>query len=189
MSDVMDGPETTCLSPPRPTAPLVIAHRKRLEIERDALRAGAAELALKSAFGDNAARAELRAIPAKLDALQFELDHLHAAGELARQQDSDAEIAWRGGLQSLPPDQLLAGLNRDECCRACQPGIPGGCVLSGGAPFAGPACWHPTRFGNHHQFSTDDAGLRVFAHRDHEPAAKLFRAATDKLKVTGRFAS
>jgi hypothetical protein len=187
MSEVLDKP-AAALTRPAPAARAVLLHRKRLEAERDALRSGCPELALKSASGDAAARAELRAIPDKLAGLQFEIDQNHAAHEIAHQRDAAAETAWRTGLQMLPTEQLLSGLNRDECPGACQSGIPGGCVLAGGAPHAGANCWHPCRFGSHHQFSIDDAGRRVFPHRDHPQAAKVFSAAVDKLGMKGKFA-
>jgi hypothetical protein len=52
---MIDKPEIA-LDPPAPTAKAVLVHRKKLEIDRDALCAGAAELALKSARGSAALR-------------------------------------------------------------------------------------------------------------------------------------
>jgi hypothetical protein len=153
---------TTSDKPPAPTARAVLAHRKKLEIERDALRAGAAELALKSARGDTAAQAALWAMPGKQAGLQFEIDQNHAAHELAMKQDSDAEIAWRASLQLMEPEDLIAGINKEECCHRCQPNIPGGCVLSAAAPYPGSTCMHPTRMGSFHQFNIDDRGKRIF---------------------------
>ena len=176
------------VTPPAPTAPRVRAHRRAIELERDALRTGAADLAWKSATGDLAAREALRAIPAKLAGLQFEIDLNHEAQEVAQKQDAAAEVAWRASIQTLPVQEIIAGLNKDECCHRCQPGINGGCVLAGGAPYAGANCWHPTRFGSFDQFSVDDGGRKIFPHRDNPQAAKVFNAALDLLKVRGKFA-
>jgi hypothetical protein len=173
--------------PPAPTAKAVLAHRKKLEAERDGVRTGAAELALASARGDLAAKAAIAAIPARMAALQFEIDLNHEAYELAHKQDADAEIAWRASLQSMDPEDLIDGINRDECCRRCTQGTPGGCVLAAAAPYAGSTCFHPTRFGTFHQFKIDDSGLKIFPHRDNPKAKKVFDAACDKLKVRGKF--
>lgn len=179
---------TAPLIPPAATAPVILARRRKLEAERDALRAGLADLALRSAKGDAAAQTELRAIPEKLAGLQFEIDQNFSAHELAVKQDSDAEIRWRSSLQDLAPEVLLAGLTAENCPGACQPGIAGGCVLAGGAPYAGSTCHHPVRFGSFHQFCVDDAGKRIFQHQYHPQAALVFSAAIHKLKVRGKFA-
>jgi hypothetical protein len=187
MNDVLERPDTVPMTPPAPTAKAVLAHRKKLEIERDSLKTGAGELALKSAQGDPDAKAALAAIPAKQAWLQFELDQNHSAYELATKQDSDAEAFWRKSLQSMNPADLIAGINRDECCGLCQPGIAGGCVLVAAAPYPGSTCFHPTRFGTFHQFSVDGSGLRIFPFRNNPDASKVFDLACDKLKVRGKF--
>src|SRR5437879_1636802 len=108
-------------TPPPANAPGVRAHRKMLEIERDALRAGAVELALASAMGDRDAKAALAALPAKLAALQFEIDLGHQAMELAQGHDAAAEVAWRASIQTLPPEEIIEGIGKESCCRLCQP--------------------------------------------------------------------
>src|SRR2546421_4665246 len=130
-------------APPAQRAPAVRAHRKMLEIERDALRAGAVELALASALGDPTAKAALAALPAKLAALQFEIDLNHQAHELQQGHDAAAEVAWRASIQTLPPEEIIEGLDRESCCRRCQPGINGGCCITASAPYAGGVCGHP----------------------------------------------
>jgi hypothetical protein len=168
------------LAPPAPCAPAVLAHRKKLEIERDALCAGAAELALKSARGDTAAQAALWAIPAKQAGLQFEIDQNHAAYSLATKQDSDAETAWRASLQSMAPEDLIAGISGDGCCHLCQPG--GFCVITAGAAHAGATCGHPIRE-KHAIFGRDESGDRQFLYRHSPRALAVFSAAREKLKV------
>jgi hypothetical protein len=170
------------LDPPAPTAKVVLAHRKKLEAARDGLRTGAAELALASALGDADAQAALAAIPDKFAALQFEIDLNHEAYELAHQHDSDAETAWRASLQSMDPEDLITGINRDECCHRCQPNSPGGCVITAGFPYAGSQCGHPIRE-KVMIFGRDVAGNRRFLYEHNPQAARVFEAARARLKV------
>jgi hypothetical protein len=186
MSDVMERPDTVPMKPV-PSKPIVLAHRRMLEMERDALRAGAIELALASARGDLSARSTLAALPAKLAALQFEIDLSHQAQELAHAEDATAETAWRASLQLMDPEDLIAGISGGGCCHLCQPNVAGGCVLSAAAPYSGSTCMHPTRMGSFHQFNIDNSGLRIFPYRNNPQAAKVFYAACDKLKVRGKF--
>jgi hypothetical protein len=176
--------ERRALKPPAPTAIAVRAHRRTLELERDALRAGAAALALASSRGDQAAKEALAALPARHAALNFEIDLNGEAVELAQAEDAAAEQAWRAAIQTLPVDEIIAGISPDSCCRRCTPGSPGGCVLSGGARFAGSTCYHPVR----EAYPNNEHGKRVFPLRDDPQAAKVFFAACDKLKVRGKFA-
>jgi hypothetical protein len=176
------------LKPPAPTAKAVLAHRKRLEIERDGfLRTGAAALALASARGDADAQAALAAIPAKFAAIQFEIDLNHEAHELAHKQDADAEVAWRESLQSMDPEDLIAGINRDECCHRCQPNSPGGCVITSGYSYAGSQCGHPIRE-KHIVFGRDANGVRQFLYRQNAQALKVFTAACKRLGVVKEIA-
>jgi hypothetical protein len=184
----MNKPGPVPLKPPTPTRPAVIAHRRMLELERDALRAGAIELAFASAMGDLDARNKLAALPAKLAALQFEVDLNHQAQELSHAKDAAAEIAWRTSIQTLPPEEIVAGLGREACPSRCTLGISGGCVLSAAAPYSGATCMHPTRMGSLHQFNIDNSGLRIFPFRDNPRAAKVFDVACEKLNVRKKFA-
>jgi hypothetical protein len=176
--------ERRALTPPKPTAAAVRAHRRTLELERDALRAGAAALALASARGDRAAKEALAALPARHAALTFEIDLNGEAVALAQNEDAAAEQAWRAAIQTLPADEIIAGISADSCCRRCTPGSPGGCVLSGGARFAGATCYHPVK----EAFANNEHGKRMFPLRDDPQAAKVFYAACEKLKVRGKFA-
>jgi hypothetical protein len=186
MNDVLERPDTVPMKPPVPTKPIVLARRRMIEMERDALRAGAIELALASARGDLSARSTLAALPARLAALQLEIDLGHQVQELAHAEDARAETAWRESLQLLDPEDLIAGISRDGCCHLCQPNVAGGCVLSAAAPYSA-TCMHPTREGSFHQFSIDNSGLRIFPYRNNPQAAKVFYAACVKLKVRGKF--
>jgi hypothetical protein len=166
--------------PPAPTARAVLEHRKKLEIERDAMRDGAAELALRSAQGDTAAQAALWAIPAKQAGLQFEIDQNHAAYALAAKQDGDAETAWRAQVQSMAPEDLIAGINKDECCHLCQPGSF--CVITAGYLFAGATCGHPIRQLSQ-IFGRDANGVRQFLYNQSPRALAVFNAGCERLKV------
>jgi murein DD-endopeptidase MepM/ murein hydrolase activator NlpD len=170
------------LKPPAPTARTVLEHRKKLETERDGLHTGAAALALASAQGDADAQDALAAIPAKFAAIQFEIDLNHEAYKLAHKQDADAEVAWRESLQSTDPEDLIAGINKDECCHRCQPNSPGGCVITAGYPYAGSQCGHPIRE-KHMVFGRDETGVRQFLYRQNAQALKVFTAARKRLGV------
>jgi hypothetical protein len=108
----------------------------------------------------------------------------HEAVALAEAEDAAAEKAWRASIQALPVGEIIDGINRDECCRRCAAGTPGGCVLSGGARFAGSTCYHPVR----ESFPSDDRGKRIFQLAGDPQAAKVFFAACQKLNVRGKFA-
>jgi hypothetical protein len=185
MSDVMERQDVVSMKPPAPTKPILLAHRRTLELERDALRAGAVELAVASAKGDLAARTTLAALPAKLAALQFEIDLSHQAQELAHDHDAVAEAAWRAAIQRMEPEEIIAGIGKESCCGRCMPGIPGGCVITAGVPYSGGACGHPVT--QRHLFHRDEIGRRIFPYRDVPRASKIFDAACEKLNVRKDF--
>jgi hypothetical protein len=186
MNDVMERPGIVSMKPPAPTKPTLLAHRRTLELERDALRAGAVELALASAKGDVEARNTLAALPAKLAALQFEIDLSHQAQEMAHEIDAAAQTAWQAAIQRMKPEEIIAGIGKDSCCGRCMPGVGGGCVLTAGAPFPGSVCSHPVK--ERHLFHRDEHGLRIFHYRDNPQASKVFYAACVKLNVRKEFA-
>jgi hypothetical protein len=174
------------MRPPASSIPAVKARRLALELERDALRAGAVVFAVDSALvGDLDARNRLAAIPAKLAALQFEIDLNHEAQQLAHETDVARETAWRAAVQSLEPKEILAGIGKDSCCARCTPGSPGGCVLTAGAPFSGSTCSHPVK--ERHQFQLNEIGKRIFPYRHSPQASRIFDAACEQLKVRGEF--
>jgi hypothetical protein len=186
MNDVMERLDIVPMKPPAPTKPKVLAHRRTLELERDALRGGAVELAVASARGDVDARSTLAALPAKLAALQFEIDLSHQAQELAHAEDVAAETAWRAAIQTMEPKDIIAGIGKDCCAGRCMPGIAGGCVLTAGAGHAaGSTCCHP--ISKLHLFHGDGTGLWIFPHRHNPQASRVFAAACDKLNVRKEF--
>src|SRR6266850_5072768 len=161
--------------PPMPTAKAVRAHRQTLEMSLDALKAGAAELALASARGKAGAQDALAALYGKIRATEFEIECNHEVYELAMREDAAAEVAWRAAIQTMDPEEIIAGIGKESCCRRCTPGIVGGCVLTASAPYAGSACGHPVK--ERHQFNRDETGQRLFRYRDTPKASKVFDAA------------
>ena len=174
------------IKPPAPTAKTVRAHRKTLELSLKALQASAVELALASARGKAGAKDALAALYLKIRSTEFEIECNHAAAELATQEDAAAEVAWRAAIQTMAPEEIIAGISKESCCRRCTPGIPGGCVITASAPYAGDACGHPIR--ERHLFYIDDRGLRKFRYRDNPQASRIFDAACKRLGVRKEFA-
>lgn len=174
------------MKPPASSKAVVLARRRTLELERDALRAAAVDLALASAMGDAGARTRLAALPVKLAALDFEIDLSHQAQELAHVQDAAAETAWRAAIQQMEPGAIIQGIGKDSCCGRCMPGVAGGCVLTAGAPFPGSTCAHPVK--TLELFHRDVEGNRIFPLRENPQASRVFDTACEKLGVRGKFA-
>jgi hypothetical protein len=174
------------VDPPAPTAKAVRAHRRMLELSLDALKARAAQLALASARGEPGAQAALSALHGKIQATEFEIGCNPAAFELASKEDADAEATWRAALQTIEPAMIVEGISKEQCCRRCTPGIPGGCVITAAAPHAGGTCGHPIR--ERDMFSRDQNGRRQFPYRHSARASAVFDAACEKLKVRGEYA-
>jgi hypothetical protein len=173
-------------TPPEPTAKVVRAHRQILELSLGTLKASAAKLALASARGKAGAQDDLAALYLKIRATEFEIECNHAAAELATQEDAAAEVVWRAAIQTLAPEEIIAGIGKDVCCGRCTPGIPGGCVITASAPYAGGACGHPIR--ERHLFYINDRGLRQFRYSDNPQASRIFDTACKRLGVRKEFA-
>jgi len=182
----MTNPGTLSLKPPAPTAKVVRAHRQTLELLLAALKQSAAELALASAKGKAGAKDALGALYLRIRATEFEIECNHAAAELASEQDAAAEIAYRAAIQTLDPEEIIAGIRTDSCCSRCTPGSPGGCVITASAPYAGGTCGHPIR--EKHLFHLNDQGRRLFRYRDNPQASRIFDAACKRLGVSREFA-
>jgi len=177
--------ESISIEPPAPTAAAVRAHRRKLESSLVALKASAAQSALASARGEAGAEEALAGLYLKIRATEFEIECNPAAFELANQQDTAAEAAWRASIQRMDPAEIIAGIDKEACCRRCTPGSPGGCVLTASAPYSGGTCSHPVR--ERHLFNLDERGRRLFPYRSTPQASILFDAACEKLKVRGDF--
>jgi hypothetical protein len=174
------------LDPPVPTARLVRAHRQTLELALEALKASAADLALASARGKAGAQDDLAALYLKIRTTEFEIFCNHAAAELATQQDTAAEVSWRASIQTMDPEDIIAGIGKNLCCSRCTHGIPNGCVITASAPYAGSTCGHPVK--ERHLFHINDRGLRQFRYRDDPQASRIFDAACKRLGVRKEFA-
>ena len=122
----------------------------------------------------------------KIRSAEFEIECNHAAAELASQEDAAAEIAWRAAIQTMDPEDIIAGIGRDSCCGRCTPGSPGGCVITASAPYAGGACGHPIR--EKHLFHLNDQGRRLFRYRDNPQASIIFDTACKRLGVSKEYA-
>jgi hypothetical protein len=132
------------IEPPAQRAPAVIAH---LQTCRRALAAAEREipgLLLAVAEGRPGAGEDLAALREKIAAAQFSIEHHVKARQHAEQIDQEAIAAWKAAVQTLPPDEILAGLSKDACCRRCIKGT--GCAITGADPLAGP-CAHPVLVG------------------------------------------
>jgi hypothetical protein len=166
--------------PPAPSAPAVRAHRQTLELALDALKAGAAELALASARGRAGAQDALAALHRKVGDIEFEIKCHSLAVDLATTQDGDAFAAWRAAVQQLEPEQVIEGLSKEGCCHRCIPGES--CVITSSVTHAGSTCGHPIR--ERHLFPLDEAGRTLFPYRDNPRALEIYQAAARKLKVS-----
>jgi hypothetical protein len=179
----MSKPGPVSLKPPPPTMPAVVVHRRTLELERDNLRAGAIALAFSSAMGDLDARNKLAALPARLAALQLEIDLNQDVKDLAHAADAVAELEWRRAIQKLDPEDVIAGINKISCCARCTSGVS--CVLTASVSYSGGECSHPIRARD--LFHLNDHGKRLFRYSDHPAAARIFAAACRRLGVAKEF--
>jgi hypothetical protein len=174
------------IEPPAATAKAVRAHRRTLELSLDALKAGAAQLALASARGEPGAQDDLAALCLKIWTTEFEIFCNHAAAELATQQDTAAEVSWRQSIQTMDPEEIIAGIGKELCPHRCTPGINGGCVITASAPYAGSTCGHPVK--QRYLFHRDEKGQWKFPYHDNPRASEIFDAACEKLNVRKEFA-
>jgi hypothetical protein len=173
-------------TPPAPTAKAVRGHRQTLELALEALKAGAAKLALASARGKAGAQDALAALYLKIRATEFEIECNHQAFELAKREDAAAEVEWRAAIQTMDPEEIIGGISKNSCCSRCTPGFNGGCVITASAPYAGSTCGHPVK--ERHLFHLDPNGKRFFPYRDNPRASEIFDAACKKLNVRKEFA-
>jgi hypothetical protein len=130
--------------PPAPRRAAVIAH---LRISRQALvdlERGIPSLLLAVAEERPGAKEGLAALREKIAAAEFEIAHSAGARLLAEQLDREAMVAWKAAVQTLPPEEIVAGITKEACCRRCIAGT--GCAITGADPFAGP-CAHPVLVG------------------------------------------
>jgi hypothetical protein len=173
---------------PAPAAPdlrssIVRAHRRQLEARLIELRAAVPAAVLAKALGRKAAHRAMTELRRKIADVEFAIAHNRDAGELAAMQDHAAQAAWRAQIQTLPPEQIIAGIGKESCCGKCERGVVAGCVLAGGTPTA--ECWHPVK--SIDLFHRTEQGQWIFPCRANPQASRVFDAALARLKLEGKF--
>jgi hypothetical protein len=174
------------LDPPAARAPAVLERRGALERELADLKLQIAEKALDAYERRPDGRESLAALDAKIRACAFLIDCYAAAHELAARRDDQAIVTWKAEVQTLEPEEIVAGISKELCCHRCQPGSPGGCVITASAPHSGGVCSHPVR--SRHLFHLDHKGKPFFPYRASPRASEIFDAACEKLNVRKDFA-
>src|ERR1700739_3449284 len=130
--------------PPAARAPAVISRLRAVQRELADLKLQIPERVLASAEGKPGARESLAELHQQISAAEFEIAGNGAARQLAERLDEEAGVAWKAAVQTLEPDEIVAGITKDQCCRRCL--IGAGCVITGSDPLAGP-CAHPVLVG------------------------------------------
>jgi hypothetical protein len=158
------------LDPPAARAPAVLARRGALERELADLKLQIPEMALAAYERRPGGRESLAALDAKIRACTFLIDCAAAAHGLAARLDEEATVAWKAAVQNLDPEEIVAGITKDSCCRRCQAGA--GCVITASDPSAGP-CAHPVLAG----------ALALHRYQDDPKICAVFSAACAKLGI------
>jgi hypothetical protein len=172
MNDVMERPREIAHSPPAPRAVRVA---ERLQISKRTLgelEGAIPRLLLAALEGHPGAKDELAALREKIAAAQFEIENNAKARDHAAHLDQEAIAAWRASIQTLPPEEIIAGITKDGCCRRCG---PAGCVIVGADPM-GRECSHPV---------VSSEGLKARYHQNPKVLA-VFEAACSKLGIRSR---
>jgi hypothetical protein len=132
------------VEPPAPRAPLVLSCLRSVRGELADLKMQIAERALACAEGKPGARQSLADLRRRISDAEFLIAGSGPARELAARLDEAATVAWKSTVQTLEPDEIVAGVTRDSCCHRCL--IGAGCVITGSDHLAGP-CAHPVLVG------------------------------------------
>lgn len=179
MNDVLERPQAVPTTPPAPRSKAVLDRMQVCKQELIALQAGIGAATLASAEGEPGASEHLAALHLKIQAAKFEIECGTTARELADGFDREAVTAWHAAVQMLDPDEIVAGIGKDSCCRRCGDGH--GCVIPG-ATGAGRACIHPLRELGRSVFRGADGGLQIgtIEYRNNPQVAKVFKAACKK---------
>jgi hypothetical protein len=155
--------------PPELRALAVVARLKIAQRELADLKLQVAERVLAVAEGTPGARESLAALHQKITATAFEIESNFQARELAARLDEEAIVAWKAAVQTLDPEEIIAGITKDQCCRLCLRGA--GCVITGCDALAGP-CAHPAR-----------EGLMLTRYKENPKIVAVFAAACAKLGI------
>jgi hypothetical protein len=130
-------------APPANRAPTVIRHLQVCQRTLVELEARVPALLLSVAEKRPDAPAELAAMREEIAQLQFAIEHGVKTRELAASLDQTAFQDWKAAVQTLPAEEIVAGITKDACCRRC---LVGSCAITGADPYSGP-CAHPVLIG------------------------------------------
>jgi hypothetical protein len=158
--------------PPSLRAPAVARRLAIAQRELSDLKLLIGERGLAVAEGKPGAKEAFAALHQKITATAFEIEHFSKARELAARLDDEAIVAWKAAVQMLEPEEIVAGITKDQCCSRCIGGS--GCVITGSDRLAGP-CAHPLR-----------EGLALTRYHENPKIVAVFAAACAKLGVTSR---
>jgi hypothetical protein len=153
--------------PPAPRAPAVLEQRPALERELADLKQQIAETALAAYEGKSDGREKLAALDAKIRACAFQLDCNGLAHEHALRLDHQAVESWKATIQTMPPEQIIAGISVKDCARLCSE--EHGCVIT-----LGQQCGHPVK-----------SGVLPPRLQGNPAVRRVYVAATAKLKLRG----
>jgi hypothetical protein len=126
--------------PPAPRAPTVLEHLQTNRQSLAALEIRIAEIALAAVEGRADAKADLAALHGQIATAAFQIDCSGRAHELAMRLDEQAIIDWKAAVQAMPPEKIVAGISKTDCCNMCRTDT--GCVISGAG------CAHPIKIGS-----------------------------------------
>jgi hypothetical protein len=153
--------------PPALRAPAVARRLAVAQRDLSDLKLLIGERGLAVAEGKPGAKEAFAALHQQITSTAFEIEHFSKARELAARLDQEAITAFKAAIQTLAPDDIVAGITKDGCCRRCG---PAGCVIVGGDPM-GSECAHPV---------ISREGLKARYHQNPKVLA-VFEAACAKL--------
>jgi hypothetical protein len=130
--------------PPPSRVPAVLERRQIVERELIDLHEQLAEQALACVDGHPDGRKNLAASLEKIRTAEFEIECLPLARKLAAELDKQAEAAWRADVQTLSPNEIIAGITKYDCCDRC---INGCAILGGDETDDRQTCAHPVQRG------------------------------------------
>jgi len=152
---------------PASQVPVVVSRRHKVQRELDALTLQMPERALACAQGKPGAREALAELQAKLALARFEMECSGKAQDLAVKVDQEMLAAWKADVQALPPESIIEGIGRDDCCRRC---LPGDCIMAGSDSIRS-ECIHPVLAGP----------LNLLRHKNNPHTVAVHRAAVAKV--------
>jgi hypothetical protein len=142
--------------PPAPRAPAVIARLRIAERELADLKLQIDERLLAVAEGKLGAKESWAALCQKITVLTLEIESSPKARVLAARLDQEALADYRADIQKLSPEEIIAGISKEQCCRRCTGA--GRCVISDGS------CGHPLlQSGSNARYSENSQVRAVYA--------------------------